>query len=194
MGDNELLDLLAIGIVPALLCAVAVGTAVRGGGFRVGRARLAGAVVAVAMIPVVAFGDVRVFALFVALNLTIGWYEVVPFSWFGMFSTMPNNATAVFLQTADGHRVRPETLGRIRSHELTKVYNQARRGARTKLPGAAEEEIDGVAAHFVRSVILERRSHLIEIPADLRIMRSDVRRTGRSVVVSESVVGNVIDS
>lgn len=117
-------------------------------------------------VPALVWGTVGVFAAFVILNAVIGGIEFAPFSRYGMFSTLPDERRIVVLQTGDGTRVLPQMFSSVHPGDMQKHFAAARRGARANLPDADDDDLDGVAVHFVGELLRTRRQPLKGPPPD----------------------------
>lgn len=177
MTAGALADAVAVIGIPVALVAVAmVGWRVGGEGpVSLPVRRRIGVLIGLAVLPALVVGSAGVFAVFLALNLTIGWSEFVPFSWYGMFSGISDTRTVVYLALPDGSRVRPETFSSVRAHEVTKHFAAARRTVRRRQPELDADQTDRVAAHFVRATLLANRSLAKPPPpSGLRIMHARI--------------------
>ena len=183
------IELWAVVVVPAVIAAVAVVGLVRRSAPGVSPARqrtIGGLVLAAAVVPATVTGGAIVFAVFVVGNFVLGRAEFVPFSWFSMFSVLPEKQTVIFLQTTDGVRVSAGACG-VQAHELPKLFHQARRSAGRDHPDWPAQKLDEVGAYFVGLALLRshRRLALPALPDDLQIMVAELTSTADGPAAEE---------
>lgn len=183
-------ELWAVVVVPAFIAVIAVVGLVRRGTPGVSSARnrtIGGLVLAAAVAPATVTGGAIVFAVFVVGNFLLGRAEFVPFSWFSMFSVLPEKQTVIFLQTTDGVRVSAAGACGVQAHELPKLFHQARRSAGRDHPDWPAQKLDEVGAYFVGLALLRshRRLAMPALPDDLQIMVAELTSTADGPVAEE---------
>jgi hypothetical protein len=139
------------------------------------RARLA-AVVAASLVPGFIWGDVRVFAVCAALNLTLGRREFVPFSKFAMFSTLPERQMVIFLEDEGGEMVPADSISLLFNQELNKIFRHARQSCRVKNPTWSHAQCDEVGGYFLNAAIIRSAAAKGLAPPDgVRIMMANLQ-------------------
>ena len=139
------------------------------------RARLA-AVVAASLVPGFIWGDVRVFAVCTALNLTLGRREFVPFSKFAMFSTLPERQMVIFLEDEGGEMVPADSISLLFNQELNKIFRHARHSCRVQNPTWSHAQCDEVGGYFLNAAIIRSAAAKGLAPPDgVRIMMANLQ-------------------